>query len=178
MAGHAIPLGNAPVLRRFLACTAALAGLLAAGCVSADLSGDSKTAGDVADCLPPGTATPSVVARAIWFPNANGFGSADETGMGHLVGVLALAGDKLWFMTWDDTVHQFSMRHVVEVLPAAKVEVASLGSASMLVIESRNRSFDSYELMYGQELGSDSKATQDLLGKIQALRLKFPDVDP
>jgi hypothetical protein len=152
--------------------------LLAAGCVSADLSGDAKVAGEVADCLPPRTPAPSVVARAVWFPNADGFETADETGMGHMSGVLALAGGRLWFMTWDDTVHQYSMRHVVEVLPAAKVEVAHLGSASMLVVESRNKSFDSYELMHGQELGSDTRATQDLCDRIQALRLRNPDPDP
>ncbi len=151
--------------------------LLGAGCVGADLSGSAKVAGEVAECLPPGTPAPSVISRAVWFPNADGFGTADETGMGHMVGVLAFAGGRLWFMAWDDTVHQYSMRHVVEVLPAAKVEVARLGSASMLVVESRNKSFDSYELMYGQELGSDSKATQDLCGRIQALRLRSPQTD-
>jgi hypothetical protein len=151
--------------------------LLGAGCVSADLSGDSKVAGEVAECLPPRTPAPSVVARAIWFPNADGFDTADETGMGHMAGVLAFAGGRLWFMAWDDTVHQYGMRHVVEVLPAAKVEVVRLGSASMLVVESRNKSFDSYELMYGQELGSDTRATQDLCDRIQALRKGNPQAD-
>jgi hypothetical protein len=155
-----------------------IAALLVAGCVSADLSNDAKTTGDVIECLPPGTPAPSAVARAVWFPNASGFGSSDETGMGHFTGVLALAGDRLWFMTWDDTLHQFNMHHVVEVLQAARVEVDHAGTAAMLVIQSRNRSFDSYELMNGGELGSDSKATQDLCDRIQALRQRNPQADP
>jgi hypothetical protein len=163
----------APTFAGAIACAL----LLGSGCVSADLSGDAKVAGEVAECLPPGTPAPSVVARAVWFPNADGFRTADETGMGRMVGVLALAGNRLWFMAWDDTVHQYSMRHVVEVLPAARVEVAHLGTASMLVVESHNRSFDSYELMYGQELGSDTRSTQDLCDRIQALRLRHPDPD-
>jgi hypothetical protein len=161
-----------------LACCAALAALLGAGCVSADMSKDAKVTGEVVECLPPGTPAPTEVARAIWFPNASGFGSADETGMGHVAGVLALAGNRLWFMSWNDQEHQFEMQHVVELIPAMRVEVAYAGTAAMLVVQSRNRSFDSYELMYGQEIGSDVKATRDLCDQIQALRLKHPDADP
>lgn len=170
--------GKGHVVPRLFAHTALVAALLGSGCVSADLSRDAKTTGEVVECLPPGTPAPTAVARAVWFPNASGFGSADETGMGHFTGVLALAGGTLWFMTWDDTLHQFNMHHVVEVLPAMKVEVDHAGSAAMLVVQSRNRSFDSYELMNGGELGSDSKATQVLCDRIQALRLKNPQTDP
>jgi hypothetical protein len=145
--------------------------------VSADLSSDAKVAGEVAECLPPGTPAPSAVARAIWFPNASGFGSADNTGMGHVSGVVALAGDRLWFMSWNDQQHQFQMEHDVAVLMAMKVEVDHAGTASMLVVESGNRSFDSFELMTGGQLSSDSKATQDLCDRILALRAKHPEPD-
>jgi hypothetical protein len=172
MAGKA-----ASVPHAFAAALASLCALAGAGCVSADLSKDAKVTGEVVECLPPGTPVPSEVASAIWFPNASGFGSADNTGMGHVSGVVVLAGDKLWFMSWSDEERQYRMEHVVAVLMAVKVEVDHAGTASMLVIESSNRSFDSYELMTGGQVASDSKATQDLCDKIQALRAKHPEPD-
>jgi len=155
----------------------ALAALIGAGCVSADLTNDAKTAGEVAECLPPGTPVPSMIASAIWFPNASGFGSADETGMGHVSGVLALAGDRLWFMSWNEPEHHFDMQHVVAFLPAMKVEVARAGTAAMLVVQSSNRSFDAFELMNGGALGSDPTVTQALYERLRVLREKNPQPD-
>jgi hypothetical protein len=153
-----------------------MAALLAAGCMSADLSKDGKIPGEVAECLPPGTPAPEVVARAVWFPNASGFGSADESI--HVTGVLALAGGRLWFMTWNEPEHHFDMRHVVAYLPAMKVDVARLGSTSMLVVQSRNGSFDSFELMNGGQLGSDAALTQGLCDRLRELRARNPQADP
>lgn len=151
--------------------------LLLAGCVSADLSKDAKVTAGVAECLPPGTAAPTEIVSAIWFPNASGFGSADNTGMGHLSGVLALAGDKLWFMTWNGQEHHYDMQHVVSFIPALKVEVAREGAAAMLVVESGNRSFDSYELMTGGQVGSDAVTTQRLCDEVTAIRARNPEPD-
>jgi hypothetical protein len=167
----------ASILRRFMAPLAAVAALLGAGCVSADLSGNAKVRSEVFECLPPGTPGPSVVERAIWFPNASGFSSADNTGMGHVSGVVALAGDRLWFMSWNDQEHQFQMEHDIPIFLAMKVEVDQAGTTSMLVVESGNRSFDSFELMTGGQISSDSRATQDLCDRIQALRAKHPEQD-
>jgi hypothetical protein len=167
----------ASIFRRFVAPVAAIAALLGSGCVSADLSSNAKVTGEVAECLPPGTPAPTATARAIWFPNASGFASADNTGMGHVSGVLALAGDRLFFMSWNDQEHQYQMEHVIAVLMAMKAEVDHAGTASMLVIESSNSSFDSFELMTGGQISSDSKATQDLCDRIQALRAKHPQPD-
>jgi hypothetical protein len=164
-------------VRTLLKLWLASAGLFGAGCVSADLSGDAKIASEVAECLPPGTPAPSMVASAIWFRNANGYGSVDETGMGHVSGVLALAGNKLWFMSWNDPEHHFDMQRVIAVLPALRVEVARAGAGAMLVIESGNRAFDSFELMSGGQIGSDPAATQSLYGKLQLLRERNPQPD-
>jgi hypothetical protein len=155
----------------------ALASLLLGGCVSADLTNDAKVGGEVAECLPPGTPAPTMVVSAIWFRNANGFGSVDETGMGHVSGVLALAGNRLWFMSWNDPEHHFDMQRVIEFLPAMRVEVARAGTAAMLVIQSSNRAFDSFELMNGGQIGSDPAVTQGLYEKLQALRAKNPQQD-
>jgi hypothetical protein len=156
---------------------AALGVLVAVGCVSSDLSKDAHVTAGVAECLPPGTAAPTETVSAIWFPNASGFGSADNTGMGHLSGVLALAGNKLWFMTWNGPEHHYDMQHVVSYIPALKVEVAHEGTAAMLVIESGNRSFDSFELMSGGQIGSDVGATQRLCDELRSIRAKNPEPD-
>jgi hypothetical protein len=169
--------GNIPALRLFVGTAAALGLLLMAGCISADLSKDAKVTTGVAECLPPGTAAPTEILSAIWFPNASGFGSADNTGMGHMSGVLALAGDKLWFMTWNGPEHHFDMQHVVSFIPAMKVEVAREGAAAMLVIESGNRSFDSFELMTGGQIGSDAATTRRLCNEVMAIRAKNPEPD-
>jgi hypothetical protein len=152
----------------------AVAALLA-GCVSADLSKDAKLTGDVIECLPPSTPDPVAIARAVWFPNARGFGSADESG--HTTGVLALAGDSLWFMAWNEPEHHFDMRHVVALIPAMKVEILHLGMSALLVVQSGNHSFDSFELMNGGQLGSDPTQTRDLYEKVRALREKNPQPD-
>jgi hypothetical protein len=146
---------------------------LAAGCVSADLSKDADTAGAVAECLPTDTPAPSVVVRAIWYPHATGFGSADA----HESGVLALAGPKLWFMEWNDSGRHFDMEHVVDVLHAQSVGVVRFGTSAMLVVQSGDLSFDSFELMNGGEIGTDTNATQALYERIQALRPKSPAPD-
>jgi hypothetical protein len=164
-------------LSGILAGAATLAALLGAGCVSADLTSDAKVTGEVIECLPPGTPAPSMVLSAIWFQNASGFESAGDTGMGHVSGVLALAGDRLWFMSWNEPEHHFDMQHVVAFLPAMRVEVARAGTAAMLVIQSSNRSFDSFELMSGGQMGSDPTATEALCEKLRVLRAKNPQPD-
>lgn len=155
----------------------ALSLVLATGCVSADLSSDAKITSEVKECLPPGTPAPSMVATAVWFHNANGFASADDTGMGHESGVVALAGDRLWFMTWNEPERHFDVQTDIACLPALKVEVVHGGLAAMLVIQSSNRSFDSFELMHGGRIGSDPAATQSLCDRILALRAQHPQIE-
>lgn len=156
---------------------AAAAMLLGAGCASSDLSKDAAVAGQVAECLPPGTPAPSAVARAIWFPNSSGFGSTDASPLGHVTGVLALAGGRLWFMSWNEPERHFDMNHVVSVLTAERITIDRLGTSAVLVVQSRNLSFDSFELMDRGQFGSDPGATEDLRGKLEALRAKDPQPD-
>jgi hypothetical protein len=169
--------GIGPIRSALAGIWASLGLVLAVGCVSADLSKDARVTEGVAECLPPGTAAPTEIVSAIWFPNANGFGSADNTGMGHMSGVLALAANKLWFMTWNAPEHHYDMQHVVSFLPALKVDIAREGTAAMLVVESGNRSFDSFELMSGGQIGSDPAATQRLYDEVNAIRAKNPEPD-
>jgi hypothetical protein len=168
----------AETLRRLGAACAAAAVLAGAGCASSDLSGDAGIGSEVAECLPTDAPVPSMVVRAVWFPNASGFGSTDAMAMGHVTGVLALAGGNLFFMAWNGPEHHFDMVHVAAVLTAAKVGVARLGSSAMLVVQSRNLSYDSFELVNEAGLGSDSKATQELYEKLVDLRSKNPEADP
>ena len=146
-----------------------------AGCASSDLAGDAKVAGEVAECLPTDAPAPSMVVRAIWFPNASGFGS---TQMGHVPGVLALAGGNLFFMAWNGPERHFDMVHVVSVLTAARVDVARLGPSAMLAVQSRNLSNDSFQPMSASGIGSDPRATQELYERIQDLRSRSPRPDP
>jgi hypothetical protein len=155
----------------------AIAGLFWAGCASSDLSKDAGTTSEVVECLPTDAPTPSMIARAIWYPNASGFGSTDASPLGHVTGVLALAGDKLYFMSWNGEERHFDVHHVVNFLKAAGIRVARFGPSALLVIESRNLSFDSFELMKGGQVISDPQATQDLCDKLQAFRAKHPQAD-
>jgi hypothetical protein len=93
------------------------------------------------------------------------------------MGVLAIAGDKLYFMWWNAPEHHFDVYHVVDFLTAANIGVDRLGPSAMLVVESRDLSFDSFELMKGGELLSDPQATQDMCDRLQALRAKHPQQD-
>ncbi len=156
----------------------AVTALIGAGCASSDLTGDSKVAGEVAECLPTDAPAPSMVVRAIWFPNASGFGSTDALAMGHVTGVLALAGGNLFFMAWNGPEHHFDMVHVVSFLTAARVGVARLGPSAMLVVLSRNLSYDSFQLMNEAGLGSDAGKTQELCERLLALRSRNPEPDP
>jgi len=151
--------------------------LLGSGCASSDLSNSTEITSEVAECLPVDTPPPTAVARAIWFPNASGFGSTDASPLGHATGVLALAGDKLWFMVWNNPEHHFDMLHSVAVLQAAKISVARLGPSTMLVVQSRNLSFDSFELMKKGQFSSDAEATQALCDQLLVLRSKNPQSD-
>jgi hypothetical protein len=150
--------------------------LFGAGCASSDLSKDSTITGEVTECLPPNTPAPSAVARAIWFPNASGFASTDDS-IVHVTGVLVLAGGKLWFMAWNDPEHHFDMLHVIDVVMAENVSVGRLGTSAMLVVQSGNDSYDSFELMNAGSFGSDPKVTQELYEKLRTLRLKNPQPD-
>jgi hypothetical protein len=148
--------------------SAALA--LAAGCVSSDLSKDPETAGEVAECLPTDTPAPTVIARAIWYPHASGFGTADE----HESGVIAVAGHKLWFLEWNGQGLHFDVEHVIDVRQATSIGVVHFGTSAMLVVQSGNLAFDSFELMKGGEVGTDPGATEKLCDSLQALRPKDP----
>ena len=66
------------------------------------------------------------------------------------------------------------MYHVVDFMTAANISVARLGPSAMLVVQSRNLSSDSFELMKGGQVLWDPQATQDLFDKLQALRAKHP----
>jgi hypothetical protein len=165
-------------LCRLGAICGAVAALFWAGCASSDLSKSADTTGRVIESLPTDTPAPSVIVRAIWYPNARGFGSTDASQLGHVTGVLALAGDKLYFLWWNAPEHHYDVYHVVDYLTAANISVARLGPSAMLVIESRNLSSDSFELMKGGQVLSDPQATQDLCDKLQALRAKHPQQDP
>jgi hypothetical protein len=152
--------------------------LLSSSCVSSDVSSDAKIAGEVAEALPVGTPAPTMVTRAIWFPKATGFSSLEASPFRPLTGVLALAGDKLWFMIWDDSLHAFDMQQTIAVLPARQVSVVHSATAAMLVIESNNMSFDAFELMSGGQFGSDSTTTDGLYAKLKNLRNMNPQTDP
>ena len=159
------------------------AGLLAAllvagpGCVSSDLSKNAETNASVLECLPPGTPAPLVVVRAFWFPKARGFGSTDASELGHAAGALALAGDRLWFMAWNHEEHHFDMLHDIDVASTQDISVVHLGSSTMLVVESHNQSFDSFELMNGGQFGTDPAATQALFASLQQIRSRHPQGD-
>jgi hypothetical protein len=167
---------SASPLRRLLALGGIAAALLGSGCESSDLSKKADITSEVLICLPPDTPAPSAVVRAVWFPNAKGIGSTDASPV-HVTGVLALAGDKLWFMAWNDPEHHFDMLHVIAYLQAERVAISRLGTSAMLVIQSGNDSYDSFELMNGGQFGSDPVVTQDLFEKIQALRARNPQPD-
>ena len=152
----------------------AAAALLGAGCASANLSDNAKIASEVMVGLPVGTPAPSLVARAIWFPKANGHNSVDASPLGHMSGVLALAGDKLWFLVWNDALQAYDTQQSISLIRAANVSVVHYGSSVMLVVESWNMSFDSFELMDASRLASDEKTTEAFYRAIQAFRAKNP----
>jgi hypothetical protein len=148
--------------------------LLAQGCVSSDVSADSKTKEEVVLALPTDAAVPTKILRAIWFPNANGFGSGAWSPLEHADGVLVVAGDKLWFMTWNDREHHYDAQKSVDVIAAEKVSIETLGTTSMLVVRAANQSSDAFELMQGGQLASDPKVTRELLDLIEDLRSRHP----
>ena len=156
----------------------AIVALAGSGCVSSDLSKNAETAASVQECLPPGTPAPLHLVRAFWFPKARGFGSTDASELGHAAGVLALAGDKLWFMAWDGEEHHYDMLHDIDVATTQDLSVVHLGSSTMLVVESHNQSFDSFELMNGGQFGTDPVGTEALFKDLQAIRAKHPPSEP
>ena len=156
---------------------AALAILGGAGCKSSDLSADINIPREVAEALPTDAPAPTDIARAIWYPHASGFGTTDDSSVGHASGVLSMAGDKLWFMSWNDVEHHFDVLRTIPFLDAKRLSVAHFGGATMLVIESDNLSFDSFELMTGSRISSDQIGTEALFEKLQALRWKRPPAD-
>jgi hypothetical protein len=81
-------------------------------------------------------------------------------------------------MWWNAPEHHYDVYHVVDFMTAANISVAHLGPSAMLVIESRNMSFDSFELMKGGQVFPDPQATEDLCDKLQAQRAKRPQQDP
>jgi len=145
---------------------------LAAGCAS-DLSNDADVNKEVVIAMPTDAPAPTEVVRAVWFPYANGFKATDQS-LVHVTGVLALAGDKLWFMAWNDHEHHYDMLHVIDFIQADKVGVDHFGTAAMLVVQSGNDSFDSFQFMGKGQFASDPRETEQLYQAIQALRAKSP----
>jgi hypothetical protein len=147
------------------------------GCLHADITKNASTAGEVADCLPPGSPAPTNIFRAIWFPGASGFGSTDNNGMGHLSGVVVLSGSKLYFMTYDDAEKHYDMQHVIDVYTAHDVRVTKMAGSLLLVIQSHNLGYDAFSLMGAANMGSDSDMTQQLCTELEAIKDKNPDKD-
>ena len=164
-------------MRRLLFTVGCAGALLAGGCASSDLSRDTDLTREVVISLPPETPAPTDIVKAVWFPNANGFKSTD-TNQVHVSGVLVLAGERLWFMAWNDHEHAFDMLHDIAFLRADKVGVDHFGTSAMLVIQSGNDSFDSFQLMGKGSFNSDPGLTQALGDKLAALRARNPQTDP
>jgi hypothetical protein len=164
--------------RRLALVAGVASALLTAGCASSDLSANAKVGNEVAEALPTGTPAPDLVARAIWYPKAEGPGAADSTPIGHAVGVLALAGDHLWFLVWNDALGGYDTIQSLPVLTARRISFARFGSEVMLVVESRNLSFDSFELMKGGQFVSDPETTRELYERLAGLRARNPQPDP
>lgn len=156
----------------------ALAGaaLAAAGCASSDLSRNAEITQQVAEGLPVGTPAPSLVARAVWFPKSHG-SSPDASPIGGGSGVLALAGDKLWFLSWNDSLKAYDVSQSIDVPSAVKFEVERVGMAVMLVVESKNYSFDSFELMKAGEVVPDAAGAQALCQRLRAIKAANPPPD-
>jgi hypothetical protein len=155
----------------------ALAALLLAGCASSDLSKDVDIAKEVEICLPPGTPAPVRTVRAVWFPSEGGSGGVEGSTV-HVTGVLALAGNTLWFMSWNDQEHHFDMLHSIPVLKARRVSVSREGTGTLLVVEAWNESFDAFQLMGLGQVVSDPTLTRELADTIQKLRASAPAEDP
>ena len=156
---------------------AAGAAALGAGCASSNLTDNATVTSQVAEGLPVGTPAPSMIARAIWFPKASGAATANDSPLEHATGVLALAGDKLWFLEWNEMLRAYDVRQSIAFLQANRISVAHFGSSAMLVIESGNLSFDAFELMRGGSLVSDPETTEAFCAKLQDLRAKNPPPD-
>jgi len=165
-------------LCRFGGIAGAAAALLGAGCASSDLSQKPETTSEVVEALPTDSPAPTEIVRAVWFPNSSGFGSTDASPLGHSSGVLALAGDSLFFLAWNGPEHHYDVLHVIAIPKMTTVTVAHAGPLAMLVIQSSNLSFDSFELMKGGQFISDPPATQELCDKLQALLAKVPPLAP
>jgi hypothetical protein len=167
-------MGSPRPSHRRLGAAAAAVLVLGAGCVSSDLSKDAEVRRQVVECLPTDTAAPETVASAMWFPGSRGFGSSDASPIGHMSGVLALAGDRLWFMSWNEPEHHYDMARMIVVAQAQKLLIDRLGPSVMLVVQSRNLSYDAFELMKAGGLGSDPAGTQELLERLEAIRRRAP----
>jgi hypothetical protein len=165
-------IGSAALLR-----LSGLFALLMAGCGTSELSNNAEVNGRVAEALPVDTPAPVFVAQAIWFPHSQGFGSTDASPLGHASGVVALAGDKLWFMAWNNPEHHYDVLQSLGLPRAIAVRVDHFGPSAMLVVESWDRSFDAFELMRKGRFSSDPEATQALYAMIRALRAKNPSPD-
>ncbi len=151
---------------------------LLVACASSDLSKNQDTASEVAISLPPGTSAPTQIMRAMWFPGANGFGSVDTGALGHESGVLALADNKLWFLSWNGEEKHYDMDHMIDVTTVADLKLSRLGASLMLVVQSRNLGYDAFTLMGTGQIQSDPTLTSDLLTQLQAIRAKDPDKLP
>ena len=126
----------------------------------------------MAEALPTDAPAPTDIVRAIWYPHASGFETTYISPVGHASGVLVVAGNKLWFMAWNDVERHFDILRTLSFLEAKNVSLAHFGGSTMLVFESDNLGFDSFELMPSSRLGSDQIGTQALFDKLQALRSK------
>lgn len=165
--------------KRILALAAAAALLSGAGgCASSDVSKNPEIASEVQEALPTDVPAPVMVARAMWFPNSSGFGSTGDTTLGRASGVLALAGNQLWFLAWDDQEKHFDVLRTVDFLSAASLRVDRLGPARLLVIQEKNLGFDAFELMRAGAFASDGPATEALYAKLEALRAANPQPAP
>ena len=156
---------------------AATTALLVAGCASSDLSQDAKLQGQIAEGLPVGTPSPEMMVRAIWYPKAEGAGSTELSPVRPIVGVLALAGDHLYFLEWNDTLLAYDTRIDIDVGSTIKVAAVQSGLSPMLVVESKNLSFDSFELMKAGQFAPDWDTTSELCKKLQDIRSRTPPVD-
>ena len=157
---------------------AALAAILLSGCASSDVSKNAEITGEVQEALPTDVPAPSLVARAMWYPNSSGFRSTDASTLGRASGVLALAGNQLWFLAWDNDEHHYDVLRTVDFLSAAGVRIDRLGPSALLVIESKNLGFDAFELMHGGAYTSDRAGTEALYAKLTALRAANPQPAP
>lgn len=145
-------------------------GVLGSSCVSSAPRSAAALHDAVGRGVPAEASPLAIVAAGNWFPNTQGYGALKSITPSSQVGVIAISKTRICFLQWSAPQGRFNVIKVLSYIDARQVFLEKLGRGRMLVVQSQDYTFDSFEFTGGSGIYVDADKAESAYSFIESER--------